>query len=432
MAYKLKTDIAHRTNYGLKRAVSKIEYIVIHYTANDGDTDEANANYFNGANRKASAHYFVDDDSVTQSVKDNYVAWSVGGSRYSNYKTTGGAKYYKKATNTNTISIELCDDRKNGTIYPSAKTIENAIELTKDLMEKYNIPASKVIRHFDVTGKPCPAYWCGTASKNKKWETEFHDKLTKAKVKITLAGAIKDEDGNYKGGEAGDQLQTSDTNDRKGEVRFRDFHIHAKGWYGFIFVIDEHADRFIQEVKDGVNNPFVGYDQGERYDIMDMAKKYGSLKDIAEPTECVCSSLFRAAIYLATGIDLGPFLTGDMPGLFKKSGLFEPMIDVNSEDDVEDGMILVTRTSGHTEAVVSGRPRKKKSAFKSYKVKITTGVLNVRAGAGTSYKVKTCVKKGQIYTIVDEKKVGSDTWGLLKSGQEKRDKWISLKYTKKA
>ena len=43
---KLKTNLANRNNYGAKRSTSKIKYIVIHYTANDGDTDEGNGNYF--------------------------------------------------------------------------------------------------------------------------------------------------------------------------------------------------------------------------------------------------------------------------------------------------------------------------------------------------------------------------------------------------
>lgn len=45
-------------------------------------------------------------------------------------------------------------------------------------MKKYGVPAENVIRHFDVNGKSCPAYWCGTEAKNKKWETEFWDKLS--------------------------------------------------------------------------------------------------------------------------------------------------------------------------------------------------------------------------------------------------------------
>ena len=165
MGYNLKINYADKSNYGSYRATSKIKYIVWHYTANDGDTDEANAKYFKRANLKSSAHYFVDDDSITISVPDTYVAWSVGGSRYSNYKTTGGAKYYKICTNSNSLSIELCDTVKDGSYNVSEKTLNNAIELTRDLMKKYNIPIENVIRHFDVTGKSCPAYYVN----NTKW-----------------------------------------------------------------------------------------------------------------------------------------------------------------------------------------------------------------------------------------------------------------------
>ena len=177
MAYTLKTYKANKENYGGKRSTAKIKYIVIHYTGNDGDTDENNGKYFKNNIVKASAHYFVDDDSVTQSVPDAYIAWSVGGSKYSNCGKTGGGKYHGKCTNANSISVELCDDVKDGKVYPSAKTIENAIELVKFLMKKHNIPQENVIRHFDVTGKSCPAYWCGSDAKDKKWKTEFWNKL---------------------------------------------------------------------------------------------------------------------------------------------------------------------------------------------------------------------------------------------------------------
>ena len=169
----IKVNTANRANYGRQRPTSDIKYIVIHYTANDGDTDENNGKYFANNVTKSSAHYFVDDDSITQSVPDNYVGYSVGGNRYANYKQTGGAKFYKVCTNSNSISIELCDDVKNGVIYPSAKTIENALDLAKLLMSKYNVTVDRVIRHFDVNGKPCPVYWVDDA----KWRAEFWDKL---------------------------------------------------------------------------------------------------------------------------------------------------------------------------------------------------------------------------------------------------------------
>ena len=59
----------------------------------------------------------------------------------------------------------------------------------------------------------------------------------------------------------------------------------------------------------------------------------------------------------------------------------------------------------------------------SYRVRITADSLNVRAGAGTSYKVTTTVKKNNVFTIVEEK----NGWGKLKSGAG----WINLSYTTK-
>lgn len=69
--------------------------------------------------------------------------------------------------------------------------------------------------------------------------------------------------------------------------------------------------------------------------------------------------------------------------------------------------------------------------FEPYLARITCKSLNVRAGAGTKYKVITKVKKDEVYTIVDEVKNESTTWGLLKSGTEERNMWISLNYAKK-
>ena len=187
MGYKLKTNIANKKNYGSSRKTSKIKYIVIHYTANDGDTDESNAKYFKNNVVKASAHYFVDDDSVTQSVHDNYIACHCGGSRYSNYKKTGGAKFYNKCTNTNSIGIELCDTKKNGKYGFTDKTIENAVELVKDKMAQYKVPVDKVIRHFDVTGKVCPKPF---VDNEKEWKA-FKEKLVAKKKTTTNTNTTK-------------------------------------------------------------------------------------------------------------------------------------------------------------------------------------------------------------------------------------------------
>jgi len=189
----LKTDIANKGNYGGKRNTGIIKYIVVHYTANDGDTDEGNANYFQNHLVRASAHYFVDDNSATQSVPDNYVAWAVGGTRYSNYLQTGGGKFYGLCTNNNSISIELCDTVKNGSYGFTEDTMSNAIELIKRLMKLYHIDTNHVIRHFDVTGKNCPA----PLVDNAKWSA-FKSRLEETevveKIKMIVNGQQKDVD----------------------------------------------------------------------------------------------------------------------------------------------------------------------------------------------------------------------------------------------
>lgn len=73
--------------------------------------------------------------------------------------------------------------------------------------------------------------------------------------------------------------------------------------------------------------------------------------------------------------------------------------------------------------VTAVQPEPAQQPAGTYKVRITANTLNVRSGAGTSYKVTTTVKKGGIYTIVEEK----DGWGKLKSGAG----WINLKYTER-
>lgn len=183
MSYKLKKKYANKNNYGAKRSASNIKYIVIHYTANNGDTDEGNANYFASRIIKASAHYFVDDTSVYQSVPDLKIAWAVGGKKYSDCNSTGGGTMYGKITNTNSISIEMCST--NGVI--TDKTIENAVALGKKLMKAYNIPSSNIYRHTDVNGKHCPGWKGWLGSDTSKWKSFKKKFSTSTKISSTTS-----------------------------------------------------------------------------------------------------------------------------------------------------------------------------------------------------------------------------------------------------
>lgn len=153
----------HSANYGGMRLASDVRWLVYHYTGNDGDSAANNAAYYARTVVKASAHYFVDDGGVTRSVPDLYVAWAVGGQKWSDCDRTGGGTLYGVVTNANSISIELCDTRRDGALMASEATLENAVELGRMLMRRYGIPIGRVVRHFDVTGKHCPAYFMDDA-----------------------------------------------------------------------------------------------------------------------------------------------------------------------------------------------------------------------------------------------------------------------------
>lgn len=138
------------TNFNNRNTNPK--YIVIHY-AGGVSTAKNNADYFYSTYRGASAHYFVDENSIWQVVEDNDTAWAVGGSKYNN----AGGSMYGIVKNSNSLSIEMCVKKDaNGNCYYEQATLDNTAELVQAKMAEYGIPASNVYRHYDVTGKACP------------------------------------------------------------------------------------------------------------------------------------------------------------------------------------------------------------------------------------------------------------------------------------
>lgn len=155
-------------------SVSRIEYIVIHFVGALGDAKD-NVNYFASGYVGASAHYFVGfNGDIWRSVRDQDIAWAVGGMTY----------VHPYCRNSNSLSIELCVRKTNTKSLSSEDkdwyfedaTVKSAIELTKYLMKKYNVPASNVIRHYDVNHKTCPSPYVFNNTKHT-W-TAFKNALT--------------------------------------------------------------------------------------------------------------------------------------------------------------------------------------------------------------------------------------------------------------
>ena len=181
-------------NFTNKDDTGRIKYIVIHYVGALGGA-KANCQYYASKYIGASAHYFVGfDGEVWQSVEDEDIAWHCGASSYK----------HAACRNTNSIGIEMCVRTKGSQAadskdwYFEEATVKEAIELTKYLMQKYGVPASNVIRHYDVTGKICPNPYVYNTTKHT-WD---------AFKKAIAEGGTADKDSMTKNGETGNSFKT--------------------------------------------------------------------------------------------------------------------------------------------------------------------------------------------------------------------------------
>ena len=200
----MSISITKQTSYSNTTGYTNrpINYIVVHYTA--GSTSKAGsarntAIMFSNPTVYASADYIVDDETIVQFNPDirNRFCWHCGDNK--NPYSMGG-KFHGKCTNANSIGIEVCSTNPNWQASDQAnckkwsftdKVVAKAAELVKYLMQTYNIPIDRVIRHYDVTGKLCPGIigWNEDSGNAKKWE-QFKTQLTGAASKTTAADTI--------------------------------------------------------------------------------------------------------------------------------------------------------------------------------------------------------------------------------------------------
>ena len=189
----IKNDNFH-ANRNCGQRTETVKYIVIHYTGSEG-TAANNVSYFNNGNRGASAHYFVGQNGEIREYCDpaKWYAWHCGGSLESSHHP-----YYGKCTNRNSIGIEICTHYNGSNWTFTADAVNSAVELTKYLMQKFSVPADRVCRHWDVTGKSCPRVpgW-GAVGGSSEWE----------KFKARLGGAAPSVDVSLSKGDSGSAVE---------------------------------------------------------------------------------------------------------------------------------------------------------------------------------------------------------------------------------
>lgn len=161
------------------RRPSDICYLVIHFTANDGDSAQNNADYFAREAPGASAHFFVDEREIWQSVQEKDIAWHCG---------TRGMYFHPYCRNANSLGVELCSRKRGEKYYFTPETVKNAQQFVRSLMKRYGIPTENVVRHYDVTHKNCPAPFVEDAGAWQKFkaglvEQPKEDNMTEKQVK---------------------------------------------------------------------------------------------------------------------------------------------------------------------------------------------------------------------------------------------------------
>lgn len=244
---------------------------------------------------------------------------------------------------------------------------------------------------------------------------------------VVLGSSSKDERGEYRGGQAGDQTSKE---------------VWILNWYdgGWTKVIRPKsaalAEKIASACEKGCNNNNIGYDQYERNSLLQQAKKVElDLSKITTPCECDCSS-FVSTCCVCAGLSESIFFAGgngrtthNLSQACESTGQFTILTSSNytkSKDYLKRGDILLS--DGHTVIVLADGTKVDQIAsttvtVSTYKIRITANSLNVRQQPSMDSPIVTQVKKDGVYTIIEER----EGWGKLKSGAG----WLNLSYTEK-
>lgn len=145
---KIIKNITAVNRTAANRTAADIKYLVVHYVG-AVSTAKDNTVYYKDQNRQASSHYFVDATSVWQCVEEKDIAWHCG--------TSKGYKH-PECRNLNSVGLEICCLKdESGKLILDALAVIRAIELIQDVARRYGLDGAHILRHYDVTGKLCPA-----------------------------------------------------------------------------------------------------------------------------------------------------------------------------------------------------------------------------------------------------------------------------------
>lgn len=151
-------------------------------------------------------------------------------------------------------------------------------------------------------------------------------------------------------------------NGRKGdqtgrEVATEAYYLHSKGWDVLRGKKWNTRQAIALNMRAACANDNLGYGQNDRYDVITIGKNVGyNAQLINTKCNCDCSSLIRLCVLYAQ-IFVSDFYTGNEYDVLMATGEFEDVTDkinASTGEGLMNGDILVTKSKGHTVAVVSG------------------------------------------------------------------------------
>ena len=223
--------------------------------------------------------------------------------------------------------------------------------------------------------------------------------------KVYVGEAIKDEKNNARGGEPGDQTGS--------EVCIREWRLNPKGWRVLRAKDPLVAEKIAWDAKAAAANPHIGYDQGDRRTLYDVAKLCGfNCADVSTACECDCSSLVQVCVNYG-GIKVGRFNTASEAKVLLKTGAFEELTGAEyteSPDRLRRGDILVTVTKGHTCICVSDGDKSDELIEIPEKVVVVGKSVRVRAGDSVLYKTLCIAHKGDSFPLLGN---GESGWYMI-------------------
>lgn len=261
---------------------------------------------------------------------------------------------------------------------------------------------------------------------------------------VGIAHAVMSENKN-RHGEAGDQLQTSSTNDRKGEIRLADWYERSGGWEEYLECTDrELAEKAADWAVKIANSDHYGYSRNGsaedgRWSGYKSIKAVGFDKGVGNFD---CSALVIACYVLAgcPGLKATGY-TGNMSKYLMATGKFKKYTDsahVSSAAGAKVGGVYVTK-GAHTVMVVSGAPLPEEEPADREETEayvLVSGSVWVRKTPGLDGEKLMVARKGNKLPYLDETVTNSDGTKWYKVDTAKGTGYISAfanktkKYTK--